>query len=182
MRILGIDPGSTATGFGVVDASGDRIVHVAHGTVRPRREGSPAVRLQFLYAAMADVIAEYRPDVAVVEQVFVAASPRSALVLGQARGVVLAALAAGDLGVTEYSATQIKQGVTGSGRAGKRQVQLMVRRLLDLDRVPPSDASDALAAAIRHAGASRLAAVGVALPRRRRAARQGLSVRVRPNP
>jgi crossover junction endodeoxyribonuclease RuvC len=178
MRILGIDPGSMATGFGVVDASGDLLVHVAHGTVRPRRDGPLALRLQCLYAAVSEVIEEHRPDAAVVEQVFVAASPRAALVLGQARGVVLAALAAGGLAVSEYSACQIKQGVTGSGRAGKRQVQTMVRRLLGLERTPARDASDALAAAIRHAHASRLAALGVVPTPRRRAGGKTLPIRV----
>ncbi len=161
MRILGIDPGSIATGFGVVDREGGKLVHVAHGTVRPPRGVSLALRLHHLYRALSEVIAQHRPDVVAVEQVFVAVSPRAALVLGHARGAVLAAVAAGGLPVAEYTPAQIKQGVTGSGAAPKPQVQAMVRRILALDRAPAADAADALAAAIRHAHEPRLALIGV---------------------
>jgi crossover junction endodeoxyribonuclease RuvC len=181
MRILGIDPGSTATGFGLVDHMGGEVVHVAHGTVRPPRNASLAARLEQLHRVVGDVVVDHQPDVAVVERVFVAASPRAALVLGQARGAVLAALGAAGLDVSEYAPTQIKQTVTGDGRAAKRQVQRMVRRLLTLDSLPGSDAADALAAAICHARAGRLAALGVG--RRRRRPATGLSaVRVRRAP
>lgn len=171
MRILGIDPGSNATGFGVVERSGGGVVHVAHGTLRPRRGARLEARLSSLQDDLAEVIAMHEPDVAVVEQVFVSASPRSALVLGQARGAVLAALGRAGLVVSEVAATAIKQAVAGSGRASKQQVQTMVRRTLALDRAPGSDASDALAAAISHAHASRLAEAGV----RSRGARRGRS-------
>jgi crossover junction endodeoxyribonuclease RuvC len=160
MRILGIDPGSSVTGYGVVARVDGELEHVASGTLRPPRNASLPVRLHFLYMALEEVIRNHRPDVAVVEQVFVATSPRAALVLGQARGVALAALAAGEVGVSEYAATSIKQAVTGSGRAPKSQVQRMVRRLLALDSTPASDAADALAAAICHAHASRILALG----------------------
>ena len=166
MRILGIDPGLVATGFGVVARSGSALIHVVHGTVRPPRSSPLAVRLHCLYRALAQVIEEHRPDVVAIEQVFVAASPSAALVLGQARGAVLAAVAAGGLPVSEYTPSQIKQGVAGSGAAGKPQVQAMVRRILALERAP-ADAADALAAAIRHAHEPRLVVLGVA-PRRRR--------------
>ncbi len=161
MRILGIDPGSVATGFGVVEHAGGTLVHVAHGTVRPPRGVALALRLHHLYRALAQVIEEHRPDAVAVEQVFVAANPRAALVLGQARGAVLAAVAAGGLAVSEYTPSQIKQGVTGSGAAAKPQVQAMVRRILALERAPAPDAADALAAAIRHAHEPRLALLGV---------------------
>ena len=167
MRILGIDPGSVATGFGVVDRMGGTLVHVAHGTVRPPRDASLPIRLHFLYRALSQVIEEHRPDAVAVEQVFVAASPRAALVLGQARGAVLAAVAAGGLSVAEYAPAQIKQAVTGSGAAPKSQVQAMVRRILALERAPAADAADALAAAIRHAHEPRLALLGVTGRRRR---------------
>jgi len=160
MRILGIDPGLVATGFGVVERSGSVLIHVAHGTVRPPRSSPLAVRLHCLYRALAQVIEEHRPDAVAIEQVFVAASPHAALVLGQARGALLAAVAAGGLPVTEYTPSQIKQGVAGSGAAPKLQVQAMVRRLLALERAP-ADAADALAAAIRHAHEPRLALLGV---------------------
>jgi crossover junction endodeoxyribonuclease RuvC len=165
MRILGIDPGSLATGYGVIERDGNRLLHVAHGTVRPRG-ATPELRLYQLYEAILDVARHHEPDAAAVERVFVAHGPRSALVLGQARGVALAALGRLGLGVTEYAASEIKLAVTGSGRADKRQVSLMVRRLLALDRVPETDhAADALATAIGHAQAGALRALGVG-PRR----------------
>jgi crossover junction endodeoxyribonuclease RuvC len=166
MRILGIDPGLVATGFGVVERSGNELIHVAHGTVRPPRSSPLAARLHCLYSALAQVIEEHRPDAVAIEQVFVASSPYAALVLGQARGALLAAVAARGLPVTEYTPSQIKQGVAGSGAAPKPQVQAMVRRLLALDRAP-ADAADALAAAIRHAHEPRLALLGVVGRRRR---------------
>jgi crossover junction endodeoxyribonuclease RuvC len=155
MRILGIDPGSTVTGYGVVERRGGGVVHCAHGTLRAARGTALATRLALLQAGLARVIEEQRPELAVVERVFVAASPRSALVLGQARGVVLATAAAAGLTVEELSAQEIKAAVVGSGRAEKAQVQAMVRRLLALERTPPADAADALAAAVcrAHQGA-----------------------------
>jgi crossover junction endodeoxyribonuclease RuvC len=165
MRILGVDPGSAVTGFGVIERHQGGIVHVAHGTLRPRGE-SLAARLGRLHRDLREIIACHEPDVAAVEQVFVAVSARSALVLGQARGAILAALAEGGLPVCEYAATQTKQAVTGSGRATKPQVQKMVQRLLALDRKPATDACDALAAAVCHAQSFRLRETGVA-PRRR---------------
>ncbi len=161
MRVLGIDPGSAAMGFGVVDSEGGKLIHVAHGTLRPPRNSPLAARLNYLHDGVAKIMGDYAPDAAAVEQVFVSVSPRSALVLGQARGVALAAVNAGGAPVVEYAPSRIKQAVTGSGRAGKRQVQNMVRRLLDLDRPPPSDAADALAAAICHAHAGRLGALAL---------------------
>ncbi len=156
MRILGIDPGSAVTGYGVVDSEAGKLIHVAHGTLRPPIRMPMASRLHFLHDAVEAIVRDHAPDTVVVEQVFISASARSALVLGQARGTVLAAVGAGNLTVVEYSATRIKQTVTGSGHAGKRQVQNMVRRLLALDRAPASDAADALAAAICHGQAGRL--------------------------
>jgi crossover junction endodeoxyribonuclease RuvC len=162
MRILGIDPGSSVTGYGVVERRAGRLVHVVHGTVRPPSGAPLASRLDHLYRTVAEVIDRHAPDCVAVEQVFVAASPRSALVLGQARGAILAAVAARGLPVNEYAATRIKRSVTGNGRADKRQVKFMVKRLLALDRVPASDAADALAAAISHANAGRLDSLGMA--------------------
>jgi crossover junction endodeoxyribonuclease RuvC len=165
--VLGVDPGSAATGFGLIERRGARLVHVAHGTIRARRDASPAQRLDRLHAALCEVIARHRPDVASIEQVFVAANPRAALVLGQARGAALAALGAAGLAVHEYAPARIKQAVSGSGRAGKDQVQRMVARLLGLATLPATDAADALAAALCHAQAGRL------LPLRRLRARRG---------
>ncbi len=173
MRILGIDPGSAATGFGIVDSEAGRLIHVAHGTLRPSPRSSLAERLHYLHQAISEVVRDHAPDAAVIEQVFVSASVRSAMVLGQARGVALAAVGAGGRTVIEYSASRIKLAVTGNGRAGKIQVQSMVRRLLKLDRPPAQDAADALAAAICYANAGRIGALiqGVHLPAKRSALR-----------
>ena len=179
MRILGIDPGSNATGYGVIEREGNCLRHVAHGTLRPRG-GSPELRLFQLYDALCAVARHHEPDVAAVERVFVAQSPRSALVLGQARGAVLAALGSTGLGVAEYAPAELKLSLTGNGRADKRQVQLVVRRLLALERVPDPDAADALAAAIGHAQAGALRALGVVARRGARRPRAGLArLRVR---
>ena len=172
MRILGIDPGSSVTGYGLVEQVGSRLVHGAHGTLRPPRRAELALRLEHLYRGLTEIVAEHRPDVAAVEQVFVSVSPRSALVLGQARGVALAVLGAAGLGVSEYTPAQVKQAVTGTGRAPKGQVKTMVRRLLALERTPAEDAADALAVAIRHANGGRLEAAGQVAGRRRRATRR----------
>jgi len=166
-----VDPGSNATGFGVVECAGSRLVHVAHGTLRPGRSAGLAGRLHSLHQGIGEVIAQHRPDVVSVEQVFVAASPRAALVLGQARGAVLAALGEAGLEISEYAPAQIKRAVTGNGRATKPQVQRMVRSLLALPGTPPADAADALATAICCAHMGRLASLGVTTSSRRRARR-----------
>ena len=172
MRILGIDPGSNATGYGVLENGQGGLVHLAHGTLRPQRGASVAVRLATIQHQLAEVIALHEPEVAVVEEIFVAASPRSALVLGQARGVALAAAAAAGLSVVEYGARQIKLAATGSGNAAKKDVQAMVARRLGLARAPAADAADALAGALCHAQAGPLGALaGVARSRRPRAPR-----------
>ena len=177
MRILGVDPGSTATGYGVVEFAGGRLSHVAHGILRPGRGEALASRLAKIHAGLLGVAAEHAPELAVVECVFVASNPRSALVLGQARGAALAALASAGLEVAELSAREVKKAVTGTGAAGKAQVQAMVMRLLDLPEPPPTDAADALAVAICHAHAGRLAGIGVG--RRRRGLRSAdLSLRL----
>jgi crossover junction endodeoxyribonuclease RuvC len=173
MRILGIDPGSLATGYGVVDTVPGGLAHVAHGTVRPVRAESLPARLATLQRTLGEVIRLHRPDVVAVEQVFVAASARAALVLGQARGAVLAAAAGAGLSVVEYAVREIRLAVAGSGAAPKPQVQANVKRLLALERLPAPDAADALAAAICHAHAGRLRGLGLrtALRRRRRVPR-----------
>ncbi len=166
MRIIGIDPGSLATGFGIVESAEGRLRHVAHGTLKPPRSASLSERLAFLYAGLAEIVACHSPDVAVVERVFLAANARSALVLGHARGVALAALGAQGLPVHELAAREVKQAVVGTGRATKAQVQTMVTRLLALDSVPNTDAADALAGAICHAHAGPLKALGAGARRR----------------
>jgi len=165
MRILGIDPGSSVTGYGVVERRPTGVVHQAHGTLRPPRDQDLAVRLWWIQHGLAQVIEAHAPDLVVVEQVFVAANPRSALVLGHARGVALAAGAAAGLPVHEVSAREVKLAVVGNGAAAKAQVQAMVQRLLGLERRPAADAADALAAAICRAHQGALAG---SRPRKRR--------------
>ncbi|MBW2382151.1 MAG: crossover junction endodeoxyribonuclease RuvC [Deltaproteobacteria bacterium] len=181
MRIIGVDPGSTATGYGVVDYADGRVVHVAHGILRPPRTASLAARLAHIHGGLAEIVALHAPDTAVVEKVFVASNPRSALVLGQARGVALAALAAAGLTVGELAAREVKKAVVGHGGAAKAQVQTMVMRLLDLRTEPASDAADALAVAICQAHAGRLAGLDVRGRRRRsvRARHEGEWTRMR---
>ncbi len=166
MRILGIDPGSTATGYGVVDYSRGRLTHVTHGVIRTHRSDSLAARLARIHSYVLEVAQKNTPDSSVVEKVFLASNPRSALVLGQARGAALAALATHGLEVHEVSAREVKKAVAGTGAAQKKQVQSMVVRLLNLDSSPPTDAADALAIAICHAHAGRLSGVGVRSGRR----------------
>jgi crossover junction endodeoxyribonuclease RuvC len=148
LRILGIDPGTNATGYGVVERAGSRLVHVAHGVLRPARAQPMAARLAQIHAGVSSLIAAHAPACVAIEQIFVAASGKSAIVLGQARGVALAAIGAADLPCEEIAPQQIKLAVTGTGVAEKAQVQAMVRRLLALDALPVRDAADALAAAI----------------------------------
>lgn len=184
MRILGIDPGSVATGYGVVErdaGAGAPLVHVAHGTIRPPRGAPLHERMAHLHREIAAVVEAHAPDRAVVEQVFVSASARSALVLGQARGAALAALGQAGLPVGELGAREIKKAVVGTGSASKAQVQAMVAELLRLEARPPSDAADALAGAICSANGNRLAELGVVAGRgqggRRRSARGRFTLR-----
>jgi crossover junction endodeoxyribonuclease RuvC len=157
LRILGIDPGLNRTGFGVIDARGDRLTCIDAGVIRVPA-GELAVRLGVILRELTAVIAAHRPQLAVVEQVFVNVNPKATLLLGQARGAALCAAVAGGLPVHEYSALAVKQSVVGTGRATKEQVQMMIARLLALDAEPQADAADALACAVCHAHASRLRA------------------------
>ncbi len=172
MRVLGIDPGSNATGFGVVECSAGPVRHVGHGVLRPPRGVPLPQRLAYIYAGVIQIVEEHAPEVAAVECVFMAANPRSALVLGQARGVVLSALGGAGIPVSELAAREIKKAVVGSGGAAKAEVQAMVSRILELENKPPPDAADALAAAICQAHAGKLLSLGwVSGSRRRRSLR-----------
>ena len=149
-RILGIDPGSRITGYGLVDSRRGELGYVASGCIDTAARSSFPTRLAEIYRGVAAIIAEYEPHEFAIEEVFFARNPQSALKLGQARGVAIAAAVAADLPVSEYAARHVKQAVVGTGRAGKAQVQYMVRALLALDAEPRSDAADALAVAICH--------------------------------
>ncbi len=157
MRVFGIDCGSVCTGYGVVEiaprgpGSEQRLVALAAGGLRPPREQSLAVRLAYLYSELSRLLAEHRPDVVAVEEVFHSMNAKSALRLGHVRGVALLAAASSGLPVSEYAPLTIKSSVVGYGLAEKSQVQFMVARLLRLERAPePADAADALAIAICH--------------------------------
>jgi crossover junction endodeoxyribonuclease RuvC len=149
VRILGIDPGSNATGYGVVSIEGSSLRRLGGGTIRTRGD-SLGARLAHLQRELARLIGELAPEVAALESVFTAKSARSALVLGHARGVALAACASAGLDTGEYSPSQVKVAVTGFGRAEKSQVARMVQRLLGLTAPPPPDEADALAVALCH--------------------------------
>ena len=163
VRILGIDPGLNRTGFGVIEASGGRLRHVAAGVIRAPA-GELAYRLAHILTELAAVIQATRPSEAVVEKVFVNVNAQSTLLLGQARGAALCAVVTAGLNVHEYTALQVKQAVVGYGKADKIQVQKMVQRLLGLDRAPGPDAADALACSICHAH-SRTALRAIAAPK-----------------
>ena len=151
IRILGIDPGSGATGWGVVEAEGMRLSYLAAGVIRPKRALARAARLAAIHEGLAALIADWTPQEAAVEETFVNASPRDALVLGEARGVALLAPALAGIAVAEYAANTIKKSVVGRGHAEKHQVAAMVRVLLPTSGDQPADAADALAVAICHA-------------------------------
>jgi crossover junction endodeoxyribonuclease RuvC len=148
-RILGIDPGSRITGFGILDFEGDKPVYVTSGTVKSQ-DGSFADRLKRIYLSIGEIVAEYQPDIVAVETVFMARNAGSALKLGQARSAALCATFAYELEVHEYAPREIKQAVVGTGAATKEQVQHMIVAMLQLNATPSADAADALATAICH--------------------------------
>ena len=147
-RILGIDPGSRITGYGVIDVLGDNIRFVACGVVKTNPKQKFPTRLKEIYDGIDDVIQTHNPIIAAVEDIFFAKNPMSALKLGQARGTIIAAVMNHDLPLWEYTAKQVKQAVAGYGQAAKIQVQHMVRVLLGLNASPSEDAADALAIAL----------------------------------
>jgi len=150
MRLIGLDPGLRSTGWGVIEVEGNRLRHVAHGVIRVVGERSLAERLSELFEGVTTVVAAQRPAEAAVEETFVNVNPGSTLKLGQARGVVLLAPARAGLPVYEYAANLVKKSVVGVGHADKRQIAMMVGRLLPGVEAT-ADAADALAVAICHA-------------------------------
>lgn len=148
--ILGVDPGSRITGYGIIRVEGRQIEYIDSGCIRVG-EKPMAERLQTIFHSLAVLIGEYRPEEFAIEQVFMARNPDSALKLGQARGAAIVSAANSGLAVHEYSARQVKQAVVGTGGADKSQVQHMVQALLGLSRKPQADAADALAIALCHA-------------------------------
>ena len=150
MRIIGIDPGSRITGYGVVDSDGVRSQHVDSGCIHIKAE-QMAEKLGIIFREITRIVEDHQPDALSIEQVFMARNAASALKLGHARGAAICAAVNFRLVVSEYSPRTIKQAIVGSGGAGKEQVQHMVCRLLRLDEAPSPDAADALAVALCHA-------------------------------
>lgn len=148
-RILGIDPGSRVTGFGVLDFESGRPTYVASGTISSI-EGDFPVRLRQIYSSVGEIVGRYRPGIVAIESVFMHKNAGSALKLGQARAAALCASFTYDVEVFEYAPREIKQAVVGTGSAGKEQVQHMVVSLLELESMPAVDAADALAVALCH--------------------------------
>jgi crossover junction endodeoxyribonuclease RuvC len=150
-RILGIDPGSRATGYGVIAKKANRLYYVTCGVIRLGNKYTFNERLKVIFDGLSEIIETHQPTVAGVEDVFVAANPRTALKLGHARGVAVLAALQNGLKVYDYTPRMVKQAVVGYGNADKQQIQQMVRVLLQLSSQPTSDAADALAVAICHA-------------------------------
>lgn len=151
MIILGLDPSLTSTGWGLIRAEGSRISHIANGQIKTDTKTDLPNRLAYIDTVLAAVIADHKPDVAAVEEVFVNDNPQSTLKLAHARGVTLLGCARGGIPVTEYSTRLVKKAIVGTGAASKEQIQAMLRILLPGAKVTGSDAADALAVAICHA-------------------------------
>ena len=152
MRIIGIDPGTASVGFGIIDEEDGELNVVKYGVIRTRpKDGDASIRLQIIYHELNELLNTYRPDVAAVEELFFGRNISTAIQVGQARGVLLLALANSQIPVAEYSPPKIKEAVSGYGNASKEQVQYMVQNLLDLEEKPkPDDAADGLAVALTH--------------------------------
>ena len=149
LRILGIDPGSRITGFGVIELVQGKAVYVTSGCIRVQGKALPE-RLKSIFDNVSQIVADYRPEQLAIEQVFVKNNVDSALKLGQARGAAICAAMTRELEVFEYTPTQIKKAVVGKGHADKAQMQFMVRAVLKLPGLPQEDAADALACALCH--------------------------------
>lgn len=163
MRILGLDPGSSATGYGIVESCAGRLTAVAQGAISPPRDRPFLSRLPYIADALEEILLRHRPDVAAIEDLYVARDNRAALKLGQARGAAVVPLLRSGLEVHEYAARLVKRNVVGYGGADKEQVRRMVRILLGLRTGALSfDASDALAVAICHANMASFHRLGTA--------------------
>ena len=150
MIVLGIDPGSRITGYGIVEKAGNRLVHIDNGAIFTDTATDFPGRLKKIFDGLLEIIAQYRPDQVAIENIFFSTNAQSALKLGQARGAAIVAAVHCGLPVAEYTALQVKQAVVGQGRAEKGQVQKMMKALLCLPECAQEDASDALAVAVCH--------------------------------
>ncbi|MBP6005675.1 crossover junction endodeoxyribonuclease RuvC [Candidatus Saccharibacteria bacterium] len=151
MVVLGVDPGTATTGFGLVDFSNRKPVAITHGVIRTKPDTIMADRLKIIASDLEELVRQYKPDAVAVEELFFANNAKTAIAVGQARGVILLTLAQANYQVYEYTPLQVKLAIAGYGRASKRQVQEMVKRLLQLSDLPkPDDAADGLAIALTH--------------------------------
>lgn len=157
MRVIGIDPGTAITGWGVVEGDGDALKMIAAGVITTAAGTPLPKRLQVIYRELTNIIAEQQPDSSAIEELFFSKNAKTALAVGHGRGAAMLALANADLSITEYKPLEVKQAITGHGGADKVQMQHMVKLLLSLDDIPrPDDAADALAVAICHLHSARL--------------------------
>ena len=151
MRILGIDPGYAILGYGIIDMTGNHFSVVEYGSIITDSKMDMPSRLEVLYDGLNNIIEEYKPEEASIEELFFNSNAKTAILVGEARGVAVLACAKNNLNISEYTPLQIKQALVGYGRAEKKQVQAMVKSILNLEAVPkPDDTADALAAAICH--------------------------------
>ena len=151
MLILGIDPGSHITGYGVIDKKGNYLRHIIHGEVKLRKDSLLSTVLSSIYKRLSEVIVDNSPQAIALENIFYGKNVRSLIKQAHVRGVIIFAGAGSGIPVFEYSPLEVKKAVVGYGRAEKRQVQIMVKAILKLPTLPPADAADALAVAICHA-------------------------------
>ena len=151
MRILGIDPGSHVTGYGVIEKDGNYLRHIIHGEVKPQKDSTLSMILISIHQQISKIISETAPQAIALENIFYGKNVRSLIKQAQVRGVVIFAGADKNILIFEYAPLEVKKAVVGYGRAEKRQVQSMVKAILKLPVLPPADAADALAAAICHA-------------------------------
>lgn len=157
MRVIGIDPGTAITGWGVVDGDGSRLTAVAYGVVTTPAGTPLPQRLQTIYRELSEIAQTWQPETSAIEELFFSKNAKTALAVGHGRGAAMLALANAGLSVVEYKPLEVKQAITGHGGADKYQMQQMVKLLLELDDIPrPDDAADALAVAICHLHSARL--------------------------
>ena len=151
MKILGIDPGYAIMGYGIVEMKGNHFSVCCQGAIRTCAGTEMPLRLKYLYESLTEIIKEHKPEEAAIEELFFNTNSKTAIMVGQARGVAILACTNSGLDISEYTPLQIKQALTGQGRADKKQVQFMVKNILALSEVPsPDDVADALAAAVCH--------------------------------